>query len=144
MQELNLVNTKINQIRSIPIKGKENLQLYQTKTTKKRQSRRHERAINDFTEAFKNIPDRVVQDQTASNHNENDNLHLDENNRFISIICLICNMIQTQHQYLFEVAGGLVYNCKNIYGKAFCAPCGDSWGCERAPWRCQIHIWILS
>ena len=68
----------------------------------------------------------VGQDQTASTHNEFNNLCLDENNRFISIICPTCNMIQPQHQCLFEVAGGFVYDCKIICGKVVCAPCGTS------------------
>ena len=39
-------------------------------------------------------------------------------------------MIQTQHQCLVEFFVGFVYNGKNICGKAFCAPCSASWGCE--------------
>ena len=75
----------------------------------------------------------LLKKETASNHNENGNLHLDKHNRYISIICQICKGIQTQHRYLFEVAGGFI---KNICGKAFCAPCGASWLCEGEPWRC--------
>ena len=64
---------------------------------KKRKLRRYETAIDDFAEALENFPDMVDQDQTTSYHNDNDKLRLEKNNRSISIICPICNMIQTQH-----------------------------------------------
>ena len=73
----------------------------------KRKSHRQITATNNFAGAFKVIPNMVVQDQIACIHNDNDNLNLDENNRYISIICPICNMIQTQHRCLFEVVGAL-------------------------------------
>ena len=111
---------------AISKKKKEILNYANRNKNKKGKSCRHETTINDFTEAFQYVPDMVVHDQTASIHNDNDNLHLNENTRFISIICPICKVIQTQHRCLFKVAGSFVYDGENICGEAFCAVCGAS------------------
>ena len=97
------------------------------KQQKKLKSRSHETAIKNFSEVFKAFSNMVIQDQTACNHNHNENLRLNKNNRFNSIICPIYNRIQTQQRCLFEVAGGFVYNGKHICGRAFCASYGASW-----------------
>ena len=70
--------------------------------------------MNEFSEALTAIPDMVDQNQTTSSHNNNNCLIVDELNRFTSILCLICKMIQTQHRSLFEVLGGFVYDGKRI------------------------------
>ena len=113
---------------AIPKKGKGNPQLCQMKTTKKSKSRRHKTAINDFAEVFKNIHDMADQDQTASILYENDNLRLDKNNRFISIICPICTRFKHNIDVCLMLRVALSMVIK-ICGKAFCAPCGPSWGC---------------
>ena len=54
------------------------------------------------------------------------NIQVDEYNRFVSVICPICNVIKIQNRCLHEVENGFIYDGKSICAKAFCAPGGSS------------------
>ena len=68
---------------------------------------------------------------------------IDKSNRFVSIICPVCNTIRTQYQCLREIENGFKYNREKNCGKVFCAPYGSIWECEGGPWRCINHILIF-
>ena len=107
-------------------------------TTTSSSPRKNQR--NEKSQTMESIDNFADEFQLIFNENEQENIEVDEFNRFVSISCSVCKSIKTQHRCLYEVKQGFSYNGKSICAKAFCAPCGSTWGCEGGPWRCQSHI----
>lgn len=64
-------------------------------------------------------------------------------NQFESSPCAFCDSMRplpTSHRCLAEQKGGMLDGENEICGRPFCAPCGDKWGCEGAPYRCKDHV----
>ena len=62
--------------------------------------------------------------------------------QFESSPCSFCdsmNPIPTSHRCGLLQKGGMIDGDKEICGKAFCGPCGSSWGCEGSPYYCKLH-----
>ena len=112
----------------------DNLARNPTKVKKILRSSMNKTANINFEAMFNNIDTSSLHIKQREKETE-----LDDNGRFKSIMCPVCNTMPTQHRCHFEVKGGFEYEGKSICAKAFCAQCGSKWGCEMSPWRCSIH-----
>lgn len=86
--------------------------------------------INDSYDHISNHNLSPITRKTNDSDKHNQEISLDENGKFKSIICPVCNIMPTQHRYFFEVKNGFYYEGRNVCARAFCAECGSKWGCE--------------
>ena len=70
---------------------------------------------DDFASAlaFKIVPNPI------NFQHKSDEILIDGNNRFVSVICLVCNTIRRKHRCLQEIENGFMYDGKKIMEKLF-------------------------
>ena len=64
--------------------------------------------VDNFAEEFQSISNKNKTDDIQ------DNIEVDEFNRFVSVTCPHCKLIKTQHRCLHEISDGFMYDGKSI------------------------------
>ena len=92
--------------------------------------------IANFASAFKPIPNPIYF------QNETEEVLIDDNNRFLIVICPVYNILV----HIIDVCEKFILDLCMMEQKcveAYCNPCGSKLGCEGDPWRFINHIKIF-
>ena len=101
-----------------------------TKVRKPRKATKKSTSTTPFENAFDGKITQVVLKRNAAN-------------QFIPAPCAFCDSMHplpTSHRCTVLQKGGMIDGDVEICGRPYCGPCGSSWGCEGAPYRCKNHV----